>query len=78
MNATSAASSFANTDVAALGDVNGDGAFTNADVQALLDDLKSGGGSPAAVPEPSAICLLAIAAAISLLVVRRPLNTGKV
>ena len=34
-------------------DINGDGKFTNADVQALLNYLKAGGGSVTAVPEPT-------------------------
>ena len=40
-----------------LGDINGDHAVTNADLQALLDRLKSGGGSFSAVPEPNSILL---------------------
>lgn len=42
-------------------DVNGDGQVNNADLQALLDLLKSGGGSVAAVPEPPSIVLLVLA-----------------
>jgi hypothetical protein len=41
-----------------LGDINGDGQFNNADVQAMLNLLKSGGGSTAAVPEPNSLALL--------------------
>ncbi len=42
-----------------IGDLNGDGAVNNADLQKLLDVLKSGGGSIAAVPEPSTQILAA-------------------
>jgi hypothetical protein len=45
-----------------LGDIDGDGAVTNADLQSLLDLLKSGGGSAAQVPEPPSIVLMALAA----------------
>jgi hypothetical protein len=38
-----------------LEDVNGDGQFNNADLQALLDDLK--GSTPVEVPEPSSLLL---------------------
>jgi hypothetical protein len=41
-------------------DVNGDGSFTNADLQKLLINLKAGGGSANSVPEPSAFALLAV------------------
>jgi hypothetical protein len=50
-----------NTDLLGIGDLNGDGQITNADLQFLLNSLKSGGGS-FAVPEPSS-WLLAISAA---------------
>ena len=40
-----------------LGDINGDHVVTNADLQALLNQLKSGGGSVSAVPEPNSILL---------------------
>ncbi len=41
-----------------VADVNGDGYFNNADLQQLLINLKNGGSSADAVPEPDA-CLLA-------------------
>jgi hypothetical protein len=40
-----------------IGDINGDGVFNNADMQALLNKLKSGGGSNNPVPEPSTLVL---------------------
>jgi hypothetical protein len=45
------------SDLSTLGDVNHDGFFNNGDLQALLDSLKSGGGSDTAVPEPSTLVL---------------------
>jgi hypothetical protein len=43
-----------------IGDINGDGVINNADVQALLDLLNSGGGSTS-VPEPSTFVLAVLA-----------------
>ena len=57
MSPISAASSFADGDLLSLGDVNGDGVFNNADVQSLLDMLKTAGPSLTSVPEPAAIWL---------------------
>ncbi len=44
-----------------IGDFDGDGSVTNADLQMLLQLLKSGGGSLAAVPEPQSMGLIAAA-----------------
>jgi Protein of unknown function (DUF3466) len=53
----------ANADLLAIGDLNGDGKVTNADLQGLINLIKGAGGSGAqAVPEPSAIVLAAFAA----------------
>ena len=49
-------------EISQIGDVNSSGAFNNADLQALLAVLASGGGSAAAVPEPAAGLLLAVGA----------------
>ena len=48
------------TDFSGFSDINGDGNFTNADLQAFLNYLKSGGGSTDSVPEPASIFLLAL------------------
>ena len=45
-------------DFLAVADLNGDGKVNNADIQALLNKLKSGTGSAAAVPEPVTMQLL--------------------
>jgi hypothetical protein len=45
-----------------VGDVDVDGKFTNADLQALLNLLKAGGGSTNPVPEPSTLVLAVLAA----------------
>ena len=42
-------------------DVDQNGAVTNADLQGLLNYLKAGNGSVAAVPEPASIVLFAMA-----------------
>ena len=48
-----------------IGDINGDGFFNNADLQAILDLLKSGGGSTS-VPEPSTFVLAVLAFGMAL------------
>ncbi len=45
-----------------IGDINGDAVFNNADLQALLNLLNSGGGSNNAVSEPSTLVLGVLAA----------------
>jgi hypothetical protein len=47
--------------LALIDDVNGDGKFTNSDLQFLLTTLKNGGGSADAIPEPAAFTLFAVA-----------------
>ncbi len=44
----------------AFGDVNRDGAITNADIQTLLDLVAAGGGGVAQVPEPATFMLAAL------------------
>jgi hypothetical protein len=53
-----------------IADVNGDGKFTNADLQYLINTLKSGGGSTGSVPEPSTF-VLAILVAVMVCGIRR-------
>ncbi len=48
----------------AIGDLDHSGTVTNADLQGLLDLLKSGGGSTTAVPEPALLALIAPALVI--------------
>jgi hypothetical protein len=48
------------TNELSITDVNGDGKTTNADVQGLLNKLKSGQGQNVAVPEPSTLALMLI------------------
>jgi hypothetical protein len=58
-----------------IADVNGDGSFTNADLQFLLNRLQAGGGSAEPVPEPSsmqlACCALIAATVASRLLARK-------
>jgi hypothetical protein len=53
LNAYKTAKDLDNAGLVAIGDFNGDHEVTNADLQGLLNLLKSGGGSLSAVPEPA-------------------------
>jgi hypothetical protein len=44
-----------------IADVNVDGNITNADLQALINQLKGGGGAVSSIPEPSSLLLLVVA-----------------
>jgi hypothetical protein len=59
------------SDLLAIGDLNGDGKITNADLQDLLNLLKSGQGSVENVPEPAAWVLASCAAMCMLAFWRR-------
>ena len=48
------------TELASIGNVNQDSSFNNGDLQALLDKLKTGGGTTSTVPEPNACFLAAL------------------
>jgi hypothetical protein len=48
------------TQLSSIGNVNQDGSFNNGDLQALLDKLKTGGGTSSTVPEPNACFLAAL------------------
>ena len=55
-----AAHGLTTSQLALIGDLDGDGKFTNADLPVLLAQLSVGGGSLASVPEPASIVLLAL------------------
>jgi len=59
--------------LAALGDIEQSGTFTNADLQLLITTLANSGGagSLAAVPEPAGVVLAVLGAAATLIAVRR-------
>jgi hypothetical protein len=61
--------------LALIGDLDGDGKFTNADLPVLLTQLSVGGGSLASVPEPSSIILLALGGFGLATLQRRPMRT---
>jgi hypothetical protein len=46
--------------LSSVGNVNQDSSFNNGDLQALLDKLKTGGGTTSTVPEPNACFLAAL------------------
>ena len=58
LNAYKSANSLTSAQLLSIGDIDLSGTVTNADMQALLNLLKSGGGSVAAVPEPASLGLL--------------------
>jgi hypothetical protein len=55
------ANQLSNAELLAIGDVNLDGALTNADIQAFLGLLVSGNASASAVPEPSTFAIISSA-----------------
>ncbi len=75
LNAYKTTNNLDNAGLVAIGDLSGDHAVTNADLQSLLTLLKSGGGSVAAVPEPAAWKLAVLSALISVALLRR-LSSG--
>ncbi len=68
------ANALTNAQLALVGDINGDGIVNGADLQALLNQLKSGGGSNTSVPEPSAALLAIISLACCTIFVRTRLR----
>ena len=59
LNNYKTAHSLDSSSLLSIGDLDHSGAITNADLQGLLDLLKSGGGSTTAVPEPATLALIA-------------------
>jgi hypothetical protein len=64
-------------DLSTLGNLDGDGVLTNADLQALLTTLLNGGMPVQTVPEPAGILLLAVGGMIGLLSLRRIRATAR-
>ena len=69
-------SGFDKADLLDVADINGDGAVTNADLQALLNNLKGGTGSVAPVPEPSSLLLVGPCAVLLLVCCRRRMKAA--
>jgi len=60
----------------AVGDFNGDGKVTNADLQGMLTALKMGQGTTSSVPEPSSFALASLAGIAFLVCGRRRRGRG--
>ena len=61
LNTFKARNGLGESDLASIGDIDGSGSVNNADINALIGLLRSGGGSLAAVPEPTSIVLMVLA-----------------
>jgi hypothetical protein len=68
------------SDLLKIGDLNGDGSLSNADIQPLLNLLAAGGDSSlGGVPEPASLILLALASpALAFAVARRSRSRSRV
>jgi hypothetical protein len=66
-----AANNVSGAQFALIGDVNGDGKVTNADLQLLLANLEAGNGSNNPVPEPLSILLLLLGTPSIIIGLRR-------
>jgi hypothetical protein len=58
LNKFKSTNSLKDENLLSFGDIDGSGTITNADINALIGLLRSGGGSADAVPEPNSIALL--------------------
>jgi hypothetical protein len=65
LNAYKTAHRLSDADLLLIGDIDGSGALTNGDLNALIGLLRTGGGSIASVPEPAS--LVQVAAGVLLL-----------
>ncbi len=72
LNAYKTANRLSDVDLLAIGDIDGSGTLTNADLNTLIGLLRSGGGSVTAVPEPASCVPMALALpGLAFAVVRR-------
>jgi autotransporter-associated beta strand protein len=58
LNTFKARNGLSSADLLSIGDIDGSGAVTNADINALIGLLRSGGGSVTSVPEPISLLML--------------------
>jgi Dockerin type I domain len=70
-----AAHGLTTSQLALIGDLDGDGKFTNADLPVLLAQVNAGAGSLASVPEPASIVLLALGGLSLAISKSRPIRT---
>ncbi len=60
LNTFKARNGLSDADLLSIGDIDGSGAVTNADINALIGLLRTGGGSVTALPEPASVELLSL------------------
>jgi Dockerin type I domain len=69
LNAYKSLKGLTDSQLISIGDINGDGFLTNVDLQSLLNQLHTGSGSAASVPEPQSILLAVMGGLIPTLFV---------